>query len=268
MTDIWNYLEQAVKLYALDVVLSLIIFILGRWVAKAVIGLVRRLMSKKGVDQTLSRFVTSLLFALLMAVVIIAALGQLGVQTTSLVAIVGAAGLAIGLALQGSLSNFASGVMLIVFRPFKAGDFIEAAGVSGAVEEVSIFNTTLKTPDNKIVIVPNAQVTGGSIVNYSAEDMRRIDLVFGIGYGDDIRRAKQVIESVLAEDERILKDPAPTVGVVELGASSVNLAVRPWVRTADYWDVFFATNERMKQRFDAEGITIPFPQRDVHIHQR
>ena len=268
MTDIWNYLEQAVKLYALDVVLSLIIFILGRWVAKAVIGLVRRLMSKKGVDQTLSRFVTSLLFALLMAVVIIAALGQLGVQTTSLVAIVGAAGLAIGLALQGSLSNFASGVMLIVFRPFKAGDFIEAAGVSGAVEEVSIFNTTLKTPDNKIVIVPNAQVTGGSIVNYSAEDMRRIDLVFGIGYGDDIRRAKQVIESVLAEDERILKHPAPTVGVVELGASSVNLAVRPWVRTADYWDVFFATNERMKQRFDAEGITIPFPQRDVHIHQR
>lgn len=267
MTEVWSYLERAVQLYALDVVIAVVIFILGRWVAKAVVGVVRRLMKKRDVDLTLSRFVTNMLFAFLMAVVIIAALGQLGVQTTSLVAIVGAAGLAIGLALQGSLSNFASGVMIITFRPFKAGDYVEAGGVSGAVEEVSIFNTTLKTPDNKRVIVPNAQITGGSITNYSAEDKRRIDLVFGIGYGDDIRKAKEVIEVVLAEDERILKDPAPTIGVIELGASSVNLAVRPWVATSDYWDVYFALNEHMKQRFDAEGISIPFPQRDLHMYQ-
>ncbi|MGB5072849.1 MAG: mechanosensitive ion channel domain-containing protein [Bacteroidota bacterium] len=180
MTDIFSYLQQAVQLYALDIVIAVVILILGRWAAKMVVKLTRRIMARRSVDITLSNFLTSLLFALMMAFVIIAALGQLGIQTTSLVAIVGAAGLAIGLALQGSLSNLASGVMLITFRPFKAGDYIDAAGVSGAVQEVSIFNTTLKTPDNKRVIVPNAQITSGSIINYSAEDMRRIDFVFGI----------------------------------------------------------------------------------------
>ncbi|MBE0645649.1 MAG: mechanosensitive ion channel [Bacteroidetes bacterium] len=267
MTELWSYLEQATRMYALDIVISIVILLIGRWAAKAIVKLTRRLMDKRGVDTTLTRFLSSLLFALLMAFVIIAALGQLGIQTTSLVAIVGAAGLAIGLALQGSLSNLASGVMLIVFRPFRAGDFVEVGGVSGAVEEVSIFTTTLKTPDNKRVIVPNAQITSGTIINYSAEDKRRVDLVFGISYGDDIRRAKQIIEAVLADDERILADPAPTVGVLELGPSSVDIAVRPWVKTADYWDVFFATKERMKQRFDAEGIHIPFPQRDLPLYQ-
>ncbi len=268
MSELWSYLEQMVRMYALDIVIAVIILVVGRWAAKSVVKLTGRIMKKRSVDETLSRFLLSLMFALLMAFVIIAALGQLGIQTTSLVAIVGAAGLAIGLALQGSLSNLASGVMLITFRPFRAGDFVEVGGVSGVVEEVSIFTTTLKTPDNKRVIVPNAQITGGTIVNYSAEDKRRIDLVFGISYGDDIRRAKEIIDTVLAEDERILDDPKPTVGVVQLGASSVDIAVRPWVKTADYWDVFFATNERMKQRFDAEGIHIPFPQRDVHVFQK
>lgn len=267
MTELWTYLQHAVQMYALDVIIGILIFVIGRWVAKAVVRIVRRVMDRRQVDATLSRFATSLLFALLMAVVIIAALGQIGVQTTSLVAIVGAAGLAVGLALQGSLSNLASGVMLIVFRPFRAGDFVEAGGVAGAVEAVSIFNTTLKTPDNKRVIVPNSQITGAHIINYSAEDKRRVDLVYSISYNDDIRRAREIIESVLAEDERILKDPAPTVGVLELAANSVNLAVRPWVATPDYWDVYFTLNERMKQRFDAEGIRIPFPQREVHMYQ-
>ncbi|MBR9975477.1 MAG: mechanosensitive ion channel [Bacteroidetes bacterium] len=267
MTELWSYLEQSVQLYALNIVIAIVILIIGRWIAKAVVGMLGRVMNKRAVDQTLNRFVSNMLFAFLMAVVIIAAIGQLGVQTTSLVAIVGAAGLAIGLALQGSLSNFAAGVMIIIFRPFRAGDYVEAGGVSGSVLEVAIFNTTLKTPDNKRVIVPNAQITGSSITNYSAEDKRRVDMVFGIGYGDDIRKAKEAIEAVLAEDERILKDPAPTIGVIELGASSVNLAVRPWVATADYWDVYFALNERMKLRFDADGLTIPFPQRDLHMYQ-
>lgn len=267
MTEVWSYLEKAVQLYALDIVIAIVILILGRWVVKATVGMLRRVMNKRNVDQTLNSFVSNMLFAFLMAVVIIAAIGQLGVQTTSLVAIVGAAGLAIGLALQGSLSNFAAGVMIIIFRPFRSGDYVEAGGVSGSVMDVSIFNTTLKTPDNKRVIVPNAQITSNSITNYSAEDKRRVDMVFGIGYEDDIRKAKEVIEAVLAEDERILKDPAPTIGVIELGASSVNLAVRPWVATADYWDVYFTLNERMKLRFDAEGLTIPFPQRDLHMYQ-
>lgn len=267
MEEIWTYIQRAVQLYAVDVVIGILIFIIGRWVAKLVVKMVHNIMDRRNVDRTLSRFASNLVFTLLMAVVIIAALGQIGVQTTSLVAIVGAAGLAVGLALQGSLSNLASGVMLIIFRPFKAGDFVEAGGVSGAVEEISIFTTTLKTPDNKLVIVPNAQITGGSITNYSAEDKRRIDLVYGISYGDDIRRAREIIDAVLAEETRILRDPAPTVGVLELAADSVNLAVRPWVATADYWDVYFALNEAMKQRFDEGGIHIPFPQRDVHMYQ-
>jgi small conductance mechanosensitive channel len=267
MNDILAYLERAVQLYAVDIVLAIIILILGRWAAKAVVKLVERIMTKRDVDSTLSRFAASMIFALLMAVVIIAALGQLGIETTSLVAIVGAAGLAIGLALQGSLANLAAGVMLILFRPFKAGEYVEAGGVSGTVNAISIFHTTLITPDNKRVILPNAQITSNSITNYTAEDRRRIDMVFGIGYGDDIKRAKEVIDAVLSEDDRILKDPAPTVGIMELGSSSVDFVVRPWVRTSDYWNVFFSLNERMKLRFDAEGISIPFPQREVHIYE-
>lgn len=265
MTDLWTYLEKAVQLYALNIVIAILIFVLGRWAAHAIVRFARRVMKRRNVDETLSKFFSSLLYVLLMAVVIIAALGQLGIETTSLIAVIGAAGLAIGLALQGSLSNFASGVMLIIFRPFKVGDYVEAGGVSGVVEVISLFTTTFKTPDNKRVIVPNAQITDDSITNYSAEDKRRIDLVYRIGYDNDIRRAKQIIENELAEEPRILADPAPIVGVEELAAASVNLAVRPWVNTADYWDVYFALNERMKKRFETEGISIPAPPREVLI---
>jgi small conductance mechanosensitive channel len=199
--------------------------------------------------------------------VFIAALSTLGFETTSFIAVIGAAGLAIGFALQGSLANFASGVMLIIFRPFSVGNFVEAGGQSGSVEEIRIFSTVLKTPDNKMVIIPNSKITGDNIVNYSAKDQRRIDMVFGIGYGDDLQRAKQILERIIAEDSRILDDPAVTIGVLELGDSSVNFAVRPWVKTADYWAVYFDLMEKVKLTFDREGISIPFPQRDVHLFQ-
>jgi small conductance mechanosensitive channel len=202
-----------------------------------------------------------------MTFVIVAAIGTLGVQTTSFVAVLGAAGLAVGFALQGSLSNFAAGVMLIVFRPFKAGDYVEAGGTAGSVQEVSIFTTVMKTPDNKKVIIPNSQITGGSITNYSAMETRRVDMVFGIGYGDNIKQAKDTLEQILAADERILKDPAPTIAVSELADSSVNFVVRPWVKTADYWAVYFDLTEKVKLTFDEKGISIPFPQQDVHMHQ-
>jgi small conductance mechanosensitive channel len=202
-----------------------------------------------------------------MAFVIIAALGQLGVQTASLVAVLGAAGLAVGLALQGSLANFAAGLLLIIFKPFKVGDFIEGGGVSGVVEEVGIFTTMMNSPDNKKLVVPNAKMTSDNIVNYTAKQVRRVDLVAGVSYRDDLDKVKRVLGEILAADSRILKDPAPTVGVLALAESSVNLAVRPWVKTADYWDVFFATQESIKKRFDAEGISIPFPQQDVHLHK-
>jgi len=225
------------------------------------------MMTKADVDETLISFVGNLTYIVLLIFVIIAALNQLGVQTTSFIAIIGAAGLAIGLALQGSLANFAAGVLMIIFHPFKVGDYIEAAGVAGVVEEIQIFTTQLKTPDNKTIIIPNASVTGGSITNYSAKDTRRVDLVIGVGYGDDLKRVREVLEEVLAKDDRILDDPAPTIGVLELGDNSVNFAVRPWVKAEDYWGVYFDSTETVKRRFDEEGISIPFPQRDVHLYE-
>ena len=224
-------------------------------------------MHKANVEATLIGFATNLTFTLLMTLVVISAVQKLGVPTTSFVAVVGAAGLAIGFALQGSLANFAAGVMVIIFRPFKAGDFVEAGGVSGTVEEVQIFATVLKTPDNKRVILPNSAITCGTITNYSTNDTRRVDLVFGIGYGDDIKKAKTVLEDILAQDARVLKDPAPTVAVSELADSSVNIVVRPWVKTPDYWSVHCDVTEAVKQRFDEERLSIPFPQRDIHLHQ-
>ena len=198
--------------------------------------------------------------------VVIAALGQLGIQTASFVAIVGAAGLAIGLALQGSLANFAAGVLILIFRPFEVGDFVEVAGVSGAVQNIQIFTTERHTPDNKKVIVPNGGVISGNITNYSANNTRRVDLVFGIGYSEDIDVAKTLLQTVLAAEPKVLQDPEPTIGVVELADSSVNLVCRPWVNTADYWDVYFNVTEAVKKALDAGGISIPFPQRDLHLH--
>jgi small conductance mechanosensitive channel len=268
MMENWvEKLNEFVSLYGLKIVAALAILIVGRIVVGILTGIVKRLMKRADVDETLIKFVVSLTKIGLMTFVIISAVGALGVQTTSFVAIIGAAGLAVGFALQSSLSNFASGVMLIIFRPFKGGDFVEAGGTSGSVEVIQIFNTTLKTPDNKIVIIPNGKITSDNITNYSAQEQRRVDMVFGIGYGDDIKRAKQILDTILNEDSRILKDPAPVVAVSELADSSVNFVVRPWVNTADYWGVYFDVTEKVKLTFDQENISIPFPQTDVHVHQ-
>ena len=254
-------------LYGMKIVGALAILIIGRIVVGILTGIVRRLMKRSRSDETLIKFITSLTKTALLAILFIVVLNQLGVQTTSFVAIIGAAGLAIGFALQGSLSNFAAGVMLIIFRPFRAGDFVEAGGATGVVEEVGIFSTIMKTPDNKKIIIPNSGITGGNIVNYSAKETRRVDLVFGIGYEDDLKKAKQILERLVNEDNRILKDPAPVVAVSELADSSVNFVVRPWVKSADYWAVYWDLHEKVKLTFDAEGISIPYPQQDVHMHQ-
>lgn len=253
--------------WATQIITAVIIFIVGRWVAKWLTGLVARIMTRSKLDVMLVKFLSSLLYSLLVAVVVLAALEQLGVNTTSALAILGAAGLAVGLALQDSLSNFAAGVMLIIFRPFKTGDFVEVAGNSGTVEEVRIFNTVLKTGDNREITVPNGNIYDGTIINYSARSTRRIDLVFGIGYEDDIKKAKDMFAQIMSEDERILKDPAPAVMVAELADSSVNFNVRPWVNSKDYWAVRSDLLENVKIRFDEEGISIPYPQRDVHLHE-
>ncbi len=239
--------------------------VIGWMVARLICRIIQKLMDRINVDRTLARFAVNLAFMASMALVLIAAMENLGVQTTSLVAVLGAAGLAVAFALQGSLANFAAGILLIVFRPFRVGDFIEAAGVTGEVEEIQVFATVLKTADNKRIVVPNSGITGGNITNYSANQMRRIDMVVGIGYGDDLRRAKEVLEGILSRDPRVLADPAPLVAVLELGDSSVNLAVRPWVLTDDYWPAFFNLNETIKQEFDACGITMPYPQQDVNV---
>jgi small conductance mechanosensitive channel len=244
---------------------AIAIFVIGKWVARKLANAVRRLMERGDSDEMLVRFVGNLVYFLLLTFVIMAAIAQVGIQTTSFIAVLGAAGFAIGLALQGSLANFAAGVLILIFRPFKVGDFIEGAGVSGVVEALHIFTTTLKTGDNKTVIVPNGDLASGTIVNYSTKETRRIDLVFGIGYGDDIDKAKELMRDEMDKDERILKDPAPTIGLAELADSSVNFVCRPWVASGDYWGVRFDLNERIKKRFDAEGISIPYPQQDVHI---
>ncbi|WP_374682647.1 mechanosensitive ion channel family protein [Accumulibacter sp.] len=258
--------EQGTSI-GLKVIASILIFIVGRWLAKAVTTFARKAFQKTGMEDTLEKFLCNMLGAVLLVVVIIAAIGALGVQTTSLLAVLGAAGLAVGLALQGSLSNFASGVLIVAFRPYKVGDFIEAAGVAGTVKEVQILTTIIHSPDNKKILVPNSQIMAGTIINYSANDTRRLDMIVGCSYGDDLDQVRKVLNELVASDERILKEPAPTIEVVALGDSSVNFVVRPWVNSGDYWAVHFHLHEQVKKRFDAAGLNIPFPQRDVHIHQ-
>lgn len=261
--NIGAYLLQ----YGLNILAAVVIFFVGRWVAKRISGLVEALIHKSKLDKTLATFVKDLVYFGIMVFVIIAAVNKLGVETTSLVAIIGAAGLAVGLALQGSLSNFAAGVVLIILKPFRVGDFVEVAGVMGTVDQVKIFNTFLQTPDNKAVIIPNSSITGANIVNFSSVDKRRVDLVFGISYDDDMKAAKNALQSVVQKHPKVLKDPAPTIAVSELGDSSVNLVCRPWCKPEDYWDVRFAIVEQGKLALEAAGITIPFPQRDVHMYQ-
>ncbi|MES9958987.1 MAG: mechanosensitive ion channel domain-containing protein [Sedimenticola sp.] len=262
-------LNQLVSTYAIpwaiNIALAAAIFVVGRWVAKAIVKLAGKLLAKAGMDDILVNFVTSIANAILLLFIIIAALDQLGVDTTSLIALLGAAGLAVGLALQNSLQNFAAGVMLIIFRPFKTGDFVEAGGTMGVVESISIFSTIMRTGDNREVIVPNGSIYNGTITNYSARETRRIDMVFGIGYDDDIKKAKEIMEGIIKADERVLADPEPLIAVAELADSSVNFNVRPWVKSGDYWAVKFDLTEKIKIAFDENGVSIPYPQMDLHI---
>ncbi|MBU3004111.1 mechanosensitive ion channel family protein [Paraglaciecola arctica] len=260
-------METYVIPWGINIVMAIVIYIVGKIIVGMLVNVFGKVMARSKYDDMLIDFVKAIINAILMLFVIVASLDQLGVDTTSLVAILGAAGLAIGLSLQGSLQNFAAGVMLLVFRPFKAGDFIEAGGAMGVVKSISIFTTVMTTGDNKEIIIPNGSIYGGNITNYSAKETRRVDMVVGIGYDSDLKKAKEILKEMVAADERILKDPAPTVAVAELADSSVNFVVRPWVASADYWAVKFDFNEAVKLRFDAEGISIPFPQMDVHVHK-
>lgn len=270
MTDL-NLVSGLVGQYALpwakNIFFALLIFIIGRITVKIIVSFASRLMHKGGMDDILRRFILSIVKSVLLLFVVIASLEQLGLDTTSLVALLGAAGLAVGLALKDSLANFSAGVMLIIYRPFTKGDYVEAGGTQGTVEEITLLTTMFATPDNKQVIVPNAAVFSGVITNYSAKPVRRVDMTFGVGYADDLKQAKGIIENILANDPRVLKDPAPTVAVGELADSSVNFVVRPWCNTADYWSLFFDTTEKVKQAFDEQNISIPFPQMDVHVRQ-
>ena len=250
-----------------SIVYAIIILAAGFWGAKMLAHLVKSLMERHDIDQALTGFVGNLVNAFIVTIAVIAALNQLGIQTTSLVAIVGAAGLAIGLALKDSLGNFAAGVMILIFKQFKAGDFIEAAGVLGIVETLNIFSTQLKTADNKTIFVPNGKLLGDNIINYSTKPTRRVDLVIGVSYDADLSHVKKVLQNILSREARILKDPEPTIGVLELADNGVNFAVRPWVNSADYWGVYFDLQAEIKTCFDAEGIGIPYPQRDIHLHQ-
>ena len=256
---------QAISVYGVKLLIALIVFLIGKRIARMLTNIAVKAMSKASVDKELTGFLESLIYWGLFAIVVIAALGQLGIQTASFIAILGAAGLAVGLALQGSLSNFAAGVLILILRPFNVGNYVETAGSAGSVTRINIFTTELLTGDNKKIIIPNSRVLDSNIVNYSSTGTRRVDMVFGIGYDDDIDKARSILKSIIDDDKRILKDHDTRIAVSELGDSSVNFVVRPWVSSADYWDVLFDTNAEVKKRFDAQGVSIPFPQRDVHV---
>ncbi len=257
-----GYLEQ----YGLKIVAAIFILIIGRICATVATNVAKKSMEKAKVDPTLITFFEKLIYLALLAIVIISALIQLGVKQASMIAVLGAAGLAVGLALQGGLSNFASGVLIIFFRPFKVNDLIEAAGSLGVVRSIELFTSTVITLDNKTVVIPNSQLTSDKIVNFTETDELRMDLVFGASYSDDIDTVKKICMDVMKANDKVLKSPEPFVGVLEHGPSSVNYAVRPWVKAAHYWDVYFAMHEQVKKKFDENGVSIPFPQRDVHLH--
>lgn len=265
--ELLAFYDKFIAPWSVKILIALTIFLIGQMVAKLIARVLGKVLSHTKLDKILVNFIQSLVNALLLVFVIVAALDQLGVNTNSVIAVLGAAGLAIGLALQGSLQNFAAGFMLLIFRPFKGGDFVEAAGTAGIIDKIGIFSTTLHTGDNKLVIIPNGSIYSSNIINYSAMGTRRIDMVFGIGYGDDMKKARDIITQVVAADERVLKDPETLIAVGELGASSVNFYVRPWVKAEDFWDVKFALTEAIKQAFDDNGISIPFPQMDVHMRK-
>lgn len=252
--------------WGVKIVLALVIYVVGKWIAKRITKVLRKLMEARSVDPTLVNFLSNVVYAVLLVAVILAALDSLGLSVTSLLAVVGAAGLAVGLALKDSLGNFASGVMLVMFRPFSKGDVVEVAGVTGKVEEVRIFSTIMTTPDNKQIIIPNGQVAADTITNYTAHDQRRVDLVFGVGYDDDLKLAREVLTRICANHPKVLQDPATNIFVMNLGDSSVDFAVRPWARTEDYWTVWGDLLEQGKFELEAAGLNIPYPQTDVHLH--
>lgn len=262
-----SFFATYIQPWFINVIIALAILFIGKWLAGFIKKVLAKILAKNNTDQMLADFVLSIAYVVLMFMVVIAALSQLGINTTSFVAIVAAAGLAIGFALQNSLQNFAAGVMIVLFKPFKEGDYIDAAGVDGIVENVSIFTSVLKTFDNKQIIIPNGQILNGPITNYSAKDTRRVDMVFGIGYDDNLKQAKEILERLVVEDERVLKDPSYTVAISELADSSVNFVVRPWVKSEDYLDVMWDMNEKVKLAFDEAGISIPYPQMDVYINK-
>jgi small conductance mechanosensitive channel len=253
--------------WGLRILAALAILVIGNWLAKKIAAIFVKMMDRNDVDVTLTKFLKNIIYYALLTAVVIAAAGQLGINTTSFLTVVGAAGLAIGLALKDSLANFSAGVMLILFRPFKVGDVVNVAGETGTVEEITIFNTVMNTADNQKKIIPNGIVASGTITNITANDTRRIDMVFGIGYEDNIKAAEQVFTEIITAESRVLSDPKPTIAVAELADSSVNFVVRPWVKTDDYWDVKFELTEKIKLALDEAGISIPFPQQDVHMHQ-
>jgi small conductance mechanosensitive channel len=251
-----------------QVLAALVILVVGRWVVKWITGLIGRTLTRSGMDETLVRFLDRLIYYTLLIAVILAAVDQVGIKTTSFLAILGAAGLAVGLALKDSLANFASGVMLILFKPFRVGDAVTAAGVSGSVERIDIFNSVINTWDNQKIIVPNSKITGDIITNINANPTRRIDLVIGISYDDDVEKARKILQDLIGSDSRILSDPPAKIALAEFADSSINLVVRPWVNTPEYWDVRFDLLDNIKKSFDEHGITIPFPQRDVHLYRQ
>jgi small conductance mechanosensitive channel len=262
-----TFVQNDFMFFVRNLFLALAIFFIGKWVAGKLADACAKLMIASKMDETLVKFLRTLVKIGLMLIVVMAALGQLGIETTSFVAVMAAAGLAVGMALKDTLGNFASGVMIIMFKPYNVGDLVEVAGTLGVVEEVTIFNTMLKTGDNIQMYIPNGAVTGGKISNYSAKENRRIDLVIGCGYDDDLKAVKAYLEEVVNAHEKVLKDPAPTIAVAELGDSSVNFVVRPWVNNADYWAVRFELIEAIKVGFDEKGFNFPFPQTDVHLHK-
>ena len=264
--NLWNQLTELLSSFGISFFIALCILIIGRQAIKIVIKIISSALERSNTEDTVRIFVTNLLNTLLMIVVFIAAINQLGIQTTSIIAVLGAAGLAIGLALQGSLSNFAAGILIVIYRPYKVGDYIQADNHLGTVDDIQIFSTVLRTPDNKIVVVPNGSIMNGSIVNFSHQKERRIDIVIGCSYDDDIDKVKEVLADVLSKDERILTEPKPRIALSELADSSVNFIVRPWVKNSEYLDVLYSLLEEIKKRFDQEGISIPYPQSDVHIH--
>jgi small conductance mechanosensitive channel len=260
--NIWNYVYE----YVPYLLLALATLVIGLWIIKIITRTVTRAMVKRNVDPSASSFITSLVSITLKVLLVISAMSIVGIEMTSFIAILTAATLAIGMALQGTLQNFAGGFMILVFKPFRAGDYIEAQGYAGTVREIQIFNTVLKTPDNKTIIIPNGGLATGSLINYSTEEQRRVDFTFGIGYNDEIDNAKQVLMNIISGDERIFKEPEPFIAVSELADSSVNLAVRVWAKSSDYWDIYFDMLEKVKKEFDKEGISIPYPQTDMHVY--